>query len=52
MDQREGSECRRLVEIDELQCQVLRASVSDFVSLAAMQEGKKGKKVEGSAGYL
>jgi hypothetical protein len=32
--------------------QVRRGPATNFVSLAAMQEGKKGEKVEGSAGYL
>jgi hypothetical protein len=32
--------------------QARRGPVTNFVSLAAMQEGKKGEKVEGSVGYL
>jgi hypothetical protein len=52
MDQREGLERRRLVEIDELLRRELRTSAKNLGSLAArFGEGRRGK-VEGSAGYL
>jgi hypothetical protein len=40
MDQREGSERRRLVEIEELLRRELRTSTKNLGSLAAVSEGK------------
>jgi hypothetical protein len=48
MDQREGSERRRLVEIDELLRRELRTSAKNLGSLAAISEGNG--KGEGGGG--
>jgi hypothetical protein len=53
MDQREGSECRRLVEIDELLRRELRTSAKNLGSLAAISEGNgKGDGGGGSGLFI